>query len=180
ATRMEDPDADRTLLVERLSSPTQLIEVRDPEGIVIARSSLLDDQTLPVSRAALAAQQERYATAPYERGRLRVLVYPVVMEDDVTGYGTVAPPVPGLGRQVRELVLIIVLIGSVALGLSLVATWLVANWLTRPLRELAAAVRRNATAEVPEEITVRPPGSAEVMEVARAVSVLTEEQRLRL
>ncbi|MQA00609.1 MAG: HAMP domain-containing protein [Dehalococcoidia bacterium] len=178
--RMEDPDVDRGFLVERLSSPTQIIELRDADGTVLARSSLLDEQTLPVSRASMAREQRTFITAPYEGGRLRVLVHPLLVDGEVTGYVNVATPLPGLARQVRQLVLIILLIGTIALGLSLVATWLVAGWLTRPLRELAAAVRRNATAEVPEEITVRPPGSAEVMAVAHAVRELTEEQRLRL
>src|SRR5690606_37699873 len=116
ASRLEDPEADPPMLVQRFSSPSQLVEVRDAAGNVVVGAPLLNGEPLPGVRFVLAEQRQTFRTAPYERGRLRVLVYPVEADGELIGYVNVASPIPGLGEQVRELVLIILLLGVMALG----------------------------------------------------------------
>jgi signal transduction histidine kinase len=179
AERLEQPGADPQAVVEQLSSPSQVIEVRQPGGPSLARSSRLEGRRLPVT-VGLASEEHQFNSVSFEGGRLRVLVHPLALSEEGVTYAVVATPLPGLRDQIRELIVVIVVIGVVALVVALAATWVIARWLTRPLRQLAAQVRANATAPQGRPIMVDGRASAEVRALAEAIRQLSEEQRQRL
>ena len=102
---------------------------------------------------------------------LLVTAFPVVDEGRRTGAVRITQSVDAVGSEVRRDTLALIGLGLAALILGLIVAWLLAGFLTRPLRGLTAAARRVAAGDL--DARAQETGAREHREVAHAFNDMT-------
>ncbi len=152
--------------------------------VVDARGRLLADSagsglgsasyaTRPEVREALTgavSQGTRFSSSLDEE--LLFTAVPIVEETERTGAVRVTQSVDAVGAEVRRDTFALIGLGVGALALGLVVAWLLAGFLTRPLRGLTAVARRVAAGDL--DARAAEAGAREHREVAHAFNDMTE------
>ncbi len=150
--------------------------------VVDAAGRLLADSTGPAAgsyatrpeiREALSggvSQGTRFSSSLNEE--LLFTAVPILDEGRRTGAVRITQSVDAVGAEVRRDTLALVGLGVAALVLGLIVAWLLAGFLTRPLRGLTAAARRVAAGDL--DARAEETGAREHREVAHAFNDMTE------
>ena len=164
-----------------LSSATQFLEFRSPQGEVLASSANLDGRVLPVRSSLFNAERARTGTTRLENSRVRVSVRPLRTEDEtLLGFVVAGSPVPELGTQLRDFLIIISGTGAGGLVITLVGTLWLSRRIAAPIQDLAEGVRATAASEFDTPLTLPSGGGEEVRDLGNAVAELIDLQRERL
>jgi signal transduction histidine kinase len=153
--------------------------VVDAQGRLVADSagsglSSASYATRPEIRAALAGepvtQGTRFSASLDEE--LLFTTVPIVERGTRTGAVRVTQSVDAVRSEVRQDTLALVGLGVGALALGLIVAWLLAGFLSRPLRGLTAAARRVEAGDL--DARAEEAGAREHREVAHAFNDMTE------
>jgi two-component system, OmpR family, sensor kinase len=128
--------------------------------------------TRPEVRAALGgrtAQGERHSASLNEDILFTAL--PIVQAGRREGAVRVTQSLDAVQREVRNDILALVGLGLAALALGLIVAWVLAGFLTRPLRGLTAAARRAESGDL--DARAEESGAREHREVAHAFNDMT-------
>jgi two-component system, OmpR family, sensor kinase len=138
-----------------------------------AGASTASYATRPEIREALSgavSQGTRFSSSLNEE--LLFTAVPIVDEGRRRGAVRVTQSVDAVGAEVRRDTLALVGLGVAALVLGLIVAWLLAGFLTRPLRGLTATARRVAAGDL--DARAQETGAREHREVAHAFNDMTE------
>jgi signal transduction histidine kinase len=138
-----------------------------------AAASTASYATRPEIREALSggvSQGTRFSSSLNEE--LLFTAVPILDEGRRTGAVRVTQSVDAVGAEVRRDTLALIGLGVAALVLGLIVAWLLAGFLTRPLRGLTAAARRVAAGDL--DARAEETGAREHREVAHAFNDMTE------
>ena len=143
----------------------------DSAGPELLGTSYASRDEIRLALSGLRAQGERHSD---ELGAdILYTAVPVVNENQQTvGAVRVTQSVEAVNDRVRRSVLALVGIGVFALLLGLALAWLLAETLSRPLRQLAASARRVEAGDLSTRAEVK--GATEQQEVAHAFNDMTE------
>jgi signal transduction histidine kinase len=165
-------DPQRT--VEELSSAAQFIELTDVRGAVVARSSNL---TRPLPVRAPSGDSISFHTIGFQKTQVRVITYPLLVDDQVTGYVVAASPIPEVDESIASLAVIIAMTGVVGLVAAVAGTVFLAVRESRPLRQLTDLMAEAAVSEFAVDIPPSAEGSLEARELRDAFANLARDQR---
>ena len=143
----------------------------DSAGPALLNTSYASRPEIRSALSGLRAQGERHSD---ELGAdILYTAVPVANEDGQTvGAVRVTQSVEAVNDRVRRSVLVLIGIGAFALLLGLALAWLLAETLSRPLRQLAASARRVEAGDLSTRAEVK--GATEQQEVAHAFNDMTE------
>jgi signal transduction histidine kinase len=116
------------------------------------------------------AQRRRFSSSLDEE--LLVTAVPILDEGRRAGAVRVTQSVAAVRSEVRRDTLALIALGGVALALGLLVAWLLAGFLTRPLRSLTAAARRVSAGDL--DARADEGGAREHREVAAAFNDMTD------
>ncbi len=156
--------------------------VRGRVIVVDDRGALLADSEGTAPGADYAGRPEIAAALqgrPYQRRRrsdtlnqnLLVTSVPIVRDGRTIGAVRVSQSVDAVDRAVQRSVVGLVLIGLLVIGLGLLAGWIVAGQVARPVRRLDRAARRVAEGDLTTRAHVE--GSSEQQSLARTFNEMT-------
>jgi len=160
------------------------VQVRGRVIVVDGRGRLLADSSGPGLRTELYADRPELARAlrgetaqgvRYSSSLREDLLYsavPVVRDARTEGAVRVTQSIEAVRGQVRRNLVELAGVGLAALLVGLTAAWLIAGWLSRPLRSLARSARRVSGGELEHRAQVE--GSTEQRELAEAFNDMTE------
>jgi len=160
--------------VEELSSAAQFIELTDERGAVIARSLNLT-RALPVRTPA--GDSVSFHTVRFQKTQLRVITYPLLTGDQVTGYVIAASPIPEVDDSIASLAVVVAITGVVGLVVAVAGTVFLAVRESRPLRQLTDLMAEAAESEFDVDIPASAEGSLEARELRDAFANLVRDQR---
>jgi signal transduction histidine kinase len=143
----------------------------DSAGPALLNTSYASRPEVRSALSGLRAQGERHSD---ELGAdILYTAVPVANENGQTvGAVRVTQSVEAVNDRVRRSVLALIGIGAFALLLGLALAWLLAETLSRPLRQLAASARRVEAGDLSTRAEVK--GATEQQEVAHAFNDMTE------
>jgi signal transduction histidine kinase len=156
----------RVIVVDR-----QAVLRADSAGPELLGTSYASRPELRSALSGATAQGERHSD---ELGAdILYTAVPVANQDGRTvGAVRVTQSVEEVNNRVRRSVLVLIGIGAFALLLGLGLAWLLAETLSRPLRQLAASARRVEAGDLSARAEVK--GATEQQEVAHAFNDMTE------
>lgn len=172
AGELDRPDELRELVAEAGEGLGGRVIATDADGVVLADSAGrglegADYRNRPEIAQALqgqSAQGQRESASLGEE--LLFTAAPVLEEGEVVGAVRATQSVAAVADEIREDTLVLIAAGAVALLVGVIVAWLLAGFLTRPLRSLAGAARRVAEGDLAARAPVE--GSREQREVAEA------------
>lgn len=129
------------------SSPSFLIQVLEPEGAIVERSSGLGNRQLPVNPETLRLAgdgEDVYETLTLDRQHVRIFTMPILAEDEFLGYIQVARSLEGTEQALDFLKSTLVQAGAAVLAVSFAAVWLLAGASLQPIARITQAAREIA------------------------------------
>jgi signal transduction histidine kinase len=178
AGRLDDRSALTPLVRTAADASGGRVIVVDSAGRLVADSAgsglgAASYATRPEIRTALGghvAQGTRHSDSLNQD--LLVTAVPVVQRGQRTGAVRITQSVGAVRSEVRRDILALVGLGIAALFLGLIVAWLLAGYLSRPLRGLTAAARRVEAGDL--DARAREEGASEHREVAHAFNDMTD------
>ena len=144
--------------------------VADSTGPAAATASYASRPEIREALSGGVSQGTRFSSSLNEE--LLFTAAPILDEGRRTGAVRVTQSVDAVGAEVRRDTLALVGLGVAALVLGLIVAWLLAGFLTRPLRGLTATARRVAAGDL--DARAEETGAREHREVAHAFNDMTE------
>lgn len=142
----------------------------DSAGSQLASTSYADRPEIAEALRGAVAQGKRFSSSLNEE--LLVTAVPILEGDRRAGAVRVTQSVDEVRSEVRSDVLALIGLGVVALVLGLGVAWVLAVFLSRPLRDLTAAARRVESGDLDARVHER--GAREHREVAHAFNDMTD------
>jgi signal transduction histidine kinase len=142
----------------------------DSAGSGLTRTPYADRPEVARALRGTIAQGRRFSDSLDEE--LLFTAVPILDEGERAGAVRITQSVDAVGREIRGDTLALVGLGLAALLLGLGVAWLVAGYLTRPLRGLTVAARRVAAGDL--DARADEGGAREHREVARAFNDMTQ------
>jgi two-component system phosphate regulon sensor histidine kinase PhoR len=170
----ESPDSLAKTLGGEIDSRVTVIA---PDGKVLADSiedpaAMENHASRPEVIDALASgigQSTRYSTTLQKE--MMYVAVPVVNEGKTLGIARVALPVTDIENSVSHLTRIIILALVIITALAVLASWLIARTVTRPVRRLTEASQEIASGGLGQKITVS--GKDEIGRLAQAFNLMS-------
>ncbi len=183
--RLAQPGAEPRAVAEDSSSAAQFIEILDARGQVIARSENLSrsGDMGPFTIRSFLKDGQSSTTVAFHNVKarnnveLRVVRYPLLADNRLSGYVMVASPIPEVDDAIQSLVILVIVAGALGLTVAVVGTVWLSLREAQPLKDLAEDVQATAASGFQLQIPVSHHGSLEARELREAFATLVDRQR---
>ncbi len=127
---------------DAFSFPSQLIQVVDIRGQIWFRTENLDDRSMPVDLDAVEFGAIRFSSTVIDGVTVRILTYPIEIQDTVVGSVVVGEPLIQVTRTLDDLRRQFLVASLFGVGLALLGGWFITRRALKPVDEMTATARR--------------------------------------
>ncbi len=127
---------------DAFSFPSQLIQVVDTRGQIWFRTENLDARSMPVDLEAVEAGAIRFSSTVIDGVTVRILTYPIEIQDTVVGSVVVGEPLIQVTRTLDDLRRQFLVASLFGVGLALLGGWFITPRALKPVDEMTATARR--------------------------------------
>lgn len=175
--RLTERADDPVSVMDELSTSSKFLEIVDPGGLVVARSTNLGAAEMPFDSDKMLKWSNAYHTLEFQEQRVRVILHPLAGTPQPGSYVLVAEAVLDSDRRLFNLA--IILLGTASFGLVVGSGGLVVlvRREVKPLRALTDEAIRASSSGFESSIPADGPGSLETKDLRKALSELVEGQR---